>query len=194
MPNQFYLEFLIGDHERFARLQRFFQAIKQEKERQVKKFLSQEVNEDEEPWQKSKWQDYLDDEALKWFSDIFDLESEEGQIYSQLWELTAPEIRLFHPMFNLPGHWDLESMLYAIFTGEYILVALVQEKVNKARLYYSPQAIPFGGTECLIELLKSFGNQVVFDSYDERPPEPYQIEWNYELARRLVKRGEGFGG
>lgn len=67
------------------------------------------------------WLSFLDEGAVKWFNDTFDYESEEGKIYSKLYQLTAPEIRSQHPIFHVGKNWDFESTLDTIFNGDYIL-------------------------------------------------------------------------
>ena len=190
-----YIEFEIGNLNRFASLQKLFAKLKK-----VKQDLIQDVYLTEkqtsldyvDPVDNFQWRDYLDDEAIAWFDDTFDFNSEEGIIYWKLLELTDPEIRYQHPFFKTPGNWYFESMLDAIFNGDYSLIALVKEQNNRGCLYYNPRAYPFGGTGSLIELIESFGNKITYDSWQKKKNPIAESEWNFDLAKKLVKQGIGF--
>ncbi len=187
----FYLRFTIGSQRRFDALQRFFRALKSEKDRIIARASDAEQDQ-YDPANDPKWIDFLDDDAIEWFTNTFDFNSEEGKIYQQLWDLTAPEIRLTHPMFNLPGNWDLESMLDSLFNGEYEFVDLLQDSETDGTLYYDPWAGPFGGSESMAALIESFGHTVIFDSWHEGPHCRQAVGWDYALAKRLVAAGTGF--
>ena len=190
----FYIEFEITNTDRFIRLQKFFNKLKEVKDGWTQDTYLEEKNDRNyyDPVDSFPWQDYLDDEANRWFANSFDYDSEEGIIYWKLWELTAPEIRLQHPFFKTPGNWHFESMLDAIFNGDYSLVDLVKEKEHQGCLYYSPRAYPFGGSDSLIELIRSFGNQIIYDSWYKNSHPKRETEWNYTLAKKLVRLGIGF--
>ena len=190
-----YIEFEISDLTKFWRLQLLFNRLKQ-----VKAEYSQDVDLAakqaeliyQDPVDSYQWQDYLDEQAIAYFADTFDFNSEEGIIYWKLWELTLPEIRLHHPFFKTPGNWYFESMLDAIFNGYYVLIDLVKEKDNQGCLYYQPTAYPFGGSDSLAELIKSFGNKITYNSRYKYNKPVIESAWNYELAKKLVKQGVGF--
>lgn len=190
----FYIEFEITNTDRFVRLQKFFSKLKEVKDGWIQDtYLEEKTDRDyHDPVDSFPWQDYLDDEANRWFANSFDYDSEEGIIYWKLWELTAPEIRLQHPFFKTPGNWHFESMLDAIFNGDYSLVDLVKEKEHQGCLYYYPRAYPFGGSDSLIELIRSFGNQITYDSWYKNSHPNRETEWNYTLAKKLVRLGIGF--
>ncbi|WP_368244722.1 hypothetical protein [Clostridium tertium] len=57
--------------------------------------------------------------------------------------------------------WDLESVIYAINTGEYTINGVVVDKKYNARLYFDPWSFPYGGTEPLIELIKPFNIKII---------------------------------
>ena len=95
-------------------------------------------------------------------------------------------------MFQLPGKWDFESMIDALFNGEYIFVDLVKENEKQGVLYYDPWSGPFGGSESLVALIESFGRTVTFDSWHEGPHRRQISAWDYELAKQLVASGKGF--
>ena len=188
-----YIEFEIGSLARFAGLKRLFDKLKSVKDSWTNIYLEQKSNKNyQDPVDSFPWRDYLDEDAKKWFNNTFDFDNEEGIIYWKLWELTAPEIRLEHPFFKTPGNWYFESMLDAIFNGDYSLISLVREKDDRGCLYYNPHAYPFGGSRSLIELISSFGNKVTYDSWHKKNSPIPQSEWNFELAKVLVKQGIGF--
>jgi hypothetical protein len=57
--------------------------------------------------------------------------------------------------------WDFDSLIDAFKNGEYRLVACRRVSERLARLEYDPLAWPFGGTECMRELLETFEARVV---------------------------------
>ena len=188
-----YIEFKIGSLARFTGLERLFGKIKSVKDSWTDTYLEQKSDANyQDPVDSFPWRDYLDEDAQQWFNNTFDFNNEEGIIYWKLWELTAPEIRLEHPFFKTPGNWYFESMLDAIFNGDYSLICLVKEKDSQGCLYYNPHAYPFGGSHSLVELISSFGNQVTYDSWHKKNSPILKSEWNLELAKVLVKQGVGF--
>ena len=190
-----YIEFEFDDLVRFEHLQRIFLKLKE-----VKDEFSKDINlEDKQnnltykdPVDDYQWKDYLDEKAIAWFANTFDFNSQEGIVYWQLWELTQPEIRLEHPFFKTPGNWYFESMIDAIFNGYYTLIDLVKEKNNRGCLYYQPTAYPFGGSDSLMELIKSFGNKITYNSRHKQSNPIVESKWDYELAKKLVMQKVGF--
>ena len=83
-------------------------------------------------------------------------------------------------------------MLDAIFNGYYLLIDLVKEKDNQGCLYYQPTAYPFGGSDSLVELIKSFGNKIIYNSQHKQIKPVIESSWDYELAKELVRQGIGF--
>ncbi len=173
-------------------LHRFFTELETEKDRIIKSWDSDIEQDQNDPAVEAKWLDFLDDEAVDWFTNTFNFNSDEEKTYQELWKLTAPEIRLSHPMFKLPGNWHFESMLDALFNGDYVFVDLVQESETNGVLYYDPLAWPFGGSESLVALIESFGHTVTFDSWHKGPHRRRTVGWDYALAKRLVAAGKGF--
>ena len=190
----YYIEFKIGDITRFAYLKKMFAKLKEVKDNLIQDIYlidKQTSSGYVDPVDNFQWKEYLDPQAIEWFNDTFDFNSEEGIIYWKLLELTEPEIRFQHPFFKTPGNWYFESMLDAIFNGDYNLIALVKEGARGC-LYYNPRAYPFGGTGSLIELVESFGNQIIYDSWQKKKNPILKSEWNFELAKKLVEKGIGF--
>jgi hypothetical protein len=83
-------------------------------------------------------------------------------------------------------------MLDCIVNGEYCLIDLIQEENNRGYLYYDPHGFPFGGSDSLCELIRAFGNQVIYDSWNKNDNPQIESQWNYELAKELVIKGIGF--
>ncbi|HCO24662.1 hypothetical protein Mal35_57710 [Gimesia maris] len=192
LDSPFSLEFEISTPARFDALQRFFFALKSEKDQILKSWDSDAEEDQYDPVDEPNWIDYLDEEAIEWFSDFLDLDSPEGITFSKLWELTEPEYRCVDNMFHLPGHWDFESLLESLFNGEYVLVDLRGKTDTTGELIYDPWAGPFGGTEPLVELIEAFGQTVTYDSWHEGPHRRCVVGWDYELAKKLVAEGKGY--
>jgi len=190
----FYIEFDIGSEARFHTLHRFFTALQAEKNRIFKSGDGRAQEADYHPAKAPQWFNLLDDAAIEWFNDNFDYDSEEGRTYWTLWDLTSPKIRDSHPMFNVPRPWSFDSMIRSIFCGAYALVDLVKETESKGVLYYDPFSGPFGGTECLVVLIESFGHTVTYDYWHSGPHlrGTGTVGWDYALAKRLVAAGRGF--
>lgn len=183
-PKYFYIEFDVVDIERTKKLEVFFNKLKEEKD----KFLLTEI---EPSCEIEDWIDYLDADAKEWFNKIeLKPNSEQLKIYNKLWRLTKPEIRIKHPMFNTADNWSLDSMVDAIFQGNYELVKIESDE-SKGTLYYNPDGMPFGGTESLVQLIESFGNRVTFDYWHQGPHKRQEIGWDFELAKSLVEQEKG---
>jgi len=172
-----YIEFEIDNLTRFERLKTLFLKLKEVKDNQdcldEARYLELKQNGLDyiDPVDNFPWQFYLDDQALEWFANTFDFNSYEGVI---------------------SGNWYFESMLDAIFNANYALVDLIIEKDNQGCLYYNPCAFPFGSSDSLVELIKSFGNQITYNSRHKFSTPVIKSEWDYELAKKLVKQGTGF--
>ncbi len=179
----FYLEFKINETESFEKLEKLFTKIKKEKDIYI-----QDGNLDR--IETIDWINYLDEKSLEWFSNVFDFHSEEGKTYRKLWELTKPDIRIKHPMFNIDKIWEFESLIDTIFQGEYELIS-ISKLEDKGKLKYNPWAGPFGGTESLVELIESFGNEVTYDYWHNGPHKRQKCKWNYQLAKKLVEQNKG---
>ena len=186
----FYLEFTIRGE--IASLARMFAALQQDKNEYWKEAFDSEDDGARESWSADdpKWIGYLNETALDYFGHTPD--AEEERIYQQLWKLTNPLVRLRHPMFQRGEKWDFESMIEAIFNGEYTLDQMRQLDENRAVLLYEPWAGPFGGTDCLVALIESFGHRVTYDVWHDGPHQRGSVGWNYALARELVRQNKGF--
>jgi len=163
-----------------------FSALKVEKDRYCNS------GQDYDSVEEMSWRDFLDKGAIEWFDNTFDYDSEEGRTYLQLWELTAPEIRLSHPMFIAPGNWDFDSMIEMLFVSDYTLIDLLEEPDGKGVLFYHPHAFPFGSVEAMVELVESFGHTATFDSFNNSHPHRSVSGWDFDLAKQLVATGKGF--
>lgn len=186
------IEFSIGEPQRFETLHRLFLALKECKDRVNDWEADDQESDIEDEVEIARLKELLDDEARAWFATAIHHSSEESRIYRQLWDLTAPEIRLQHPMFNRPGPWGFGGIIETIFDGEYELVDLRRDGPGKGILVYDPWSAPFGGTECLVELIEAFGHRVGYDAWHDGPHERQTVGWDYALARQLVEQGRGF--
>ncbi len=186
----FFLEITIGGE--IASLMRMFAVLQQDKDEYWKAAFDSEGDGAQESWpaEDPKWIGYLNETALNYFGPAPD--DEENRIYQQLWKLTNPLVRLTHPMFNRGEKWDFESMIEAIFNGEYTLDELRQLDEQRAVLLYDPWAGPFGGTDCLVALIESFGHRVTYDMWHDGPHKRGGVGWDYALARELVRQNRGF--
>lgn len=186
--DNFYLEFSVLENE-LDSLEKFFAALKESKDEYWENISENDANESE-PSNDPQWRGYLNEPAWRYFSQETNLEEE--ATYNQLWALTAPLVRLTHPMFNRGKNWDFESMVAAIFNGEYTLEEIRRLGEKRAVLLYNPWSYPFGGSECLVVLIESFGHRVTYDFWHEGPHKRGEVGWDYELARKLVSRKKGF--
>lgn len=184
---RFFLEFtVVGE---IGSLEKIFAALKLDKDAR----LNDESASDETAQNsvsESKWLEYLNESAQNYFIDSKD--AEEERVFWELWKLTAPAVRLSHPMFNQGENWDLEAMVGAIFNGEYTLDEIRKLDESRAVLIYNPWSIPFGGSDSLVVLIESFGHRVTYDYWHEGPHRRGEIGWNYKLARALVAAQKGF--
>lgn len=98
---------------------------------------------------------YLTDAERSYFGNP---SPEEEQEWSDEWFSTPLEIRHSSRMLTPP--WDLESMLYAFWIGDYELID-IQEQKGKYYLRFDPHGYPYGGTGCMVALLECFGHRVV---------------------------------
>lgn len=191
MLNSQYLQFDVAAPERFPTLLELFEALQCEKQI-VNDFIDGiRSDEDAQPENEPNWRDYLDGKANAWFADVFNFDSEEGKVYQQLWELTEPQLRFDHPMFQLPGNWDFDSMIDSLFDKECTYDRLVRLSPAEGKLIYTPLALPFGGTESLVALIEAFGQTVTFDSWRGGPHKRRVVGWNFDRAQQLVAAGQG---
>lgn len=184
MKNNFYIEFKILEPNRTDKLLKIFNELKLEK---VEFFENEkETNSSEEKWLK-----YLDSKSHKWFFENI-INTEEKEVYWKLWKLTKPEIRLNHPFFVTGQNWNFSSMIETILNCEYELENIeIEKNKNIGKLIFEPFSYPFGGSESLIELIESFGNEIIYDSWNEGKPNKKVIGWEYQVAQKLVKENKG---
>ncbi|MVO07610.1 hypothetical protein GOQ30_00360 [Flavobacterium sp. TP390] len=180
----FYIDYDFEDNERHEKFEIFFQKLKEVKE----EYYNAET---EISYNDIDWTIYLDENARKWFTKIeLTPNSEQRKIYNALWNLTKPEIRHKHPIFNTADNWDFNSVIEVIFQGDYELIKLEKLK-DKGTLFFDPGGFPFGGTEALVQLIESFGNKVTYDHWHEGPHIRPEIGWDFEIAKKLVEEGKG---
>ncbi|MCP4135109.1 MAG: hypothetical protein GY754_29335 [bacterium] len=188
MKNNCYIKFAVKNEDRFNKLVQLFNKLRCTKNKQFDNTGVTLRNTTDIP----KWTGFLDKDALDWYAKTFDYEGEEGKVYRKLWELTTPEIRTTSSFFKTPGNWHFDSVIDAILAGNYELIEIHKIRgTNEAVLYYRPFGIPFGDTECLVELLESFGNIVLYDSWHNGPHKRQPVGWNYSRAKLLVNEKKG---
>lgn len=143
MENCFF-EFEVADDNAFERLQKFFYAIKAEKENEV-------LDADD-----SKWLDYFDADVLSkfWWPTSKELEE-----YVRLWSETPIEQRLTDP--ELETLWDFESMIDAFANGEYKLISCEKISEKAARLEFHPFSWPYGGSDVFKALIEYCGFKII---------------------------------
>lgn len=184
---RFFLEFTFS--EEIESLVKMFAALKADKD----EYWDNEFEDGNEPELNAddpKWPDYLNELALYYFAGLRCAEEEE--VFWKLWNLTQPSVRLSHPMFTRVQKWDFKSMIESIFNGEYTLDEIRRLDDNRAVLLYNPWSIPFGGSDCLVALIESFGHRVTYDYWHQGPHKRGEIGWDYALARELVRQERGF--
>jgi hypothetical protein len=122
---------MVDNQSRFEALSRVFNALKQEKQKQ----LASEENREKEKGFRSdnQWLDFFDEEARSHFR----------------W-----------PTIQSSNVWSLPSLTSAFKDGEYELVACRMVSPKLARLEFDPFAFPYGGTECMKMLIEAFGFQI----------------------------------
>ncbi len=103
-----------------------------------------------------------------------------GNVINVEYSLTEIGQKLF-PIFKDLNGWAIEY-----------LENLATLTLPHGILYYDPWAGPFGGSECLVALIESFGNMVTYDSWHSGPHRRFTVGWDYELAKTLVSKGKGF--
>jgi hypothetical protein len=180
----FYINFSIETLERYSFLIKIFNKLKVEKEIYWDSETVPNIDIIE-------WKQFLDDKTYNHYKNLnASSNKEQDEVYYKLWDLTSPEIRINHPMFNRTNDWDFESVIHTIIEGEYELIDL-SVKGNKGTLYFDPFSLPFGGTESLVSLIESFGNKVFFDSWHNGEHKRQKIGWDFELAKKLVSQNTG---
>lgn len=181
------IEFEVRDAGFLEALKKMLAALREEKQ-----FLDEVEATGEDIAQVSgeaRWRDLLSAQARRSFDEARELSAEEWDVYNRLWELTAPLVRLKHPMFHFNDRWGFESVLDAILNGDYVLLG-VEGDGPRSVLFYLPLGLPFGGTEALVQLIEAFGHRVLFDQWHGGAHQRTSVGWDFEEAVRLVERGQ----
>jgi hypothetical protein len=142
----FFVEFEIGNAERFAALSRVFAALKHDKAAGA--FRSVEA-----------WKAFFDAQALShfWWPSPTELED-----WKRRYLATPYPQRFSEPSLKRP--WDFASLIEAFQNGDYELLGLSQIEGGLARLDFAPYGHPFGGTGCMRALIEAFDHRVTVDS------------------------------
>jgi hypothetical protein len=172
-----FVEFLVNDDVRFQALCRVFAALKEDKDRwiaQVEEDTSwwgldaeghvQHHIDDSERMQgpafrsENEWRVLFDNEAPDYFRKWST--PGEREAFLQDWESRPVAIYSnMDPKKERP--WDLSVMLRTFENGEYALIACRIVNDNVAHLEFDPLAYPYGGTDCMKQLIMAFGFDVI---------------------------------
>lgn len=143
-----FVEFGVDDWGRFEALSRVFNALKQDKEKQI---VAMDNGTSAEVFRKdSEWVSLFDQEArshFQWRTE--DLPGRPAQENSDSGRKSS---------------WSLLSMIEAFKNGEYELIACQPRSANKARFEFDPLGFPYGGTECMKVLIEAFGFRVLSEN------------------------------
>jgi hypothetical protein len=106
-----------------------------------------------------------DDQSWRELFDASDLENfwspseaEEAE-WRQFWADTPVETR-WSPNMTMPT-WTFESMIRSLLDCDYDLLGIVRIGTSKAILDFLPRGYPYGGTDSLRMLVRSFGHSVI---------------------------------
>lgn len=84
--------------------------------------------------------------------------ADELKEWNEDWFSTPVAVRL-SPQMPMP-HWTLDSMVSALWEGDYDLLGLV-ERDGRRLVAFDPYGYPYGGTGSLVALVECFGHTVV---------------------------------
>lgn len=160
-PQSFFIEFEVKDEARFPSLYRIFEALKEDKYKQI-----QAQNEEERIHvfrSDAQWLALFDERSRAYFRWST---KEEDDAWLSRWLATPVEKRLSD--LTLKRQWSLLSMIEAFQTGEFELLSCQMVSPNKARLEYNPLAEPFGGTDCMKALIEAFGFHILKERVGDR--------------------------
>ncbi|MGB8344238.1 MAG: hypothetical protein WCD86_05100 [Ktedonobacteraceae bacterium] len=159
-PQKFFIEFEVKDEARFHSLYHAFEALKEDKRKQI-----QAQNEEERIHafrSDTQWLALFDERSRTYFRWST---KEEDDAWLFRWLATPVEKRLSDPA--LQRQWSLLSMIEAFQTGEFELLSCQIVSLNQARLEYNPLAEPFGGTDCMKALIEAFGFHVLKEKRED---------------------------
>lgn len=142
MVENCYVEFRADDEARYSRLVAVVDALRADKQAG-------------ELTPGPKWRAYFDEQALShfWWPTPAEAKEHSGRWFA----IPVPE-RLTDPSLETP--WDFDSLIDAFANGEYELVG-VRRNGEHARIEFSPDAFPYGGSGCMQRLIEAFGFTVL---------------------------------
>ncbi len=88
----FYLEFSVHSPKRFEALRRLFSALKEEKNRIVRSWDSNDEEDRYDPTDEPNWHVLLDEQAVEWFADNFDNDAPRATVSPLMWKRKRNEI------------------------------------------------------------------------------------------------------
>lgn len=141
-PAHYYVEFESNGEKALQRLTGFFGFVKTAKDSDA-------------PINESQLSAYLTDTERAYFSN---LTAEEMEEWNEYW-FSTPLPKRHSAEMPMP-EWDFESMLAALWNGDYDLIAIRPQSTWHA-LEFNPHGYPYGGTGCLVAMVQCFGHRVV---------------------------------
>ncbi|WFB37502.1 hypothetical protein P3T73_06985 [Kiritimatiellota bacterium B12222] len=141
--NEFFLKFEIQDEDSFNRLSAAFDGFKSDKTEKT-----QRSGED--------WLEHFSDSELKTFWWPTEQEKEE---WMNRWQSTPVPQRFTDPSLVTP--WDFESMIEAIYSGEYSLEKIEVRNDGYGYLVFEPFSFPYGGSDSLKALIEAYSHKVI---------------------------------
>jgi len=122
------------------------------------------------------WKKFFNSEELKHFTELSESQMQE---WTEFWNETPVEMRLGIDM-PTPG-WTFESMIDAIYHGDYELINVKLIQDNAALLEIEPRGWPYGGLEPLKALVRCFNHIILGFQTGDQPfvnGDPLRPIWN----------------
>ena len=159
-PDQCFIKFRVVSAERFQKLSRIFEILRQRKPQL--------------PQEDTQKRNIMIDKITDDIFDLFDEQSlhsfwwpsnQEVSDYVRRWQETPVSQRLTDPAFKTP--WDFSSMIDSLLTGEYELVSCQLLTPILGILVFSPYSLPYGGSGAMKALIQSFDCEILGEEAGE---------------------------
>lgn len=147
MDNVSFIEFELSSTCKLQQLMELFQYIKVKKEATA---THQVANLDND----LHLFDFFETEDLDYF--WWPTEQESRAFWQSYKNLPIEEQTAY--LLKMP--WDYATVFEEIGQGEYEITSCAKINETTTRLYYVPDAYPYGGTEPLVQAIKAFGMQI----------------------------------
>jgi hypothetical protein len=156
-----YIKFEIASEDSLERLSRVIDELEADKTA-------------DEPRSDAEWLKLFTDEELRSFWWPTPAQIKEWEAFQDSSPLSLKNSR------DMPSPpWNFYAMIDRIFDGEYTLEGIKRLSATEAQLEFSPEAFPYGGTQPLRVLIRTFGHTIVgcddgttagYISGDPQPP------------------------